>query len=162
MKGVFNARQHVEELEMLSRGNIAQFLRVTVPLDTKGLIRTTGNPNGEFAVEGNSFAAFARILDKDFQLRASQVSNLPFAFVRFNHPDAPWLPIGLPTGAAGNRFPTSWTLTFGRLWLYSNTNSPGSRLEIFVGKGVQFNSAVTSRGPNSFDSYQPPTWDGLR
>jgi len=159
-KGVFNADAHQEEVQMLMRGDIKQFHLLKIPLDNVGLVKAVGNDQGMVEVEGNSVVVLPYWLDKEFNLQTSQISANPQLYLKFNHPDAPWLPIAIPSGASALS-PCSYTLTFGRFWIYNPTAASGQFLGLCATRAVCMYSNGNI-GPVVIGAYQAPTWQSLR
>jgi hypothetical protein len=162
-KGVFNGPQHQEEIDMLLRGEYKQIQIVGIPLDNVGVVAASGNPQGMFEMEGNALVAWPTFLDKDFALRISSTNAvLPTVFVRFNHQEAPWMPIGVPNQFGGSStYPSAYVLTYGRFWVYNRAAVPGAVLYLAVLKGVCCYSNGNI-GPVVIDAYQSPTWQKLK
>ncbi|HEY1939479.1 MAG TPA: hypothetical protein VGJ33_16235 [Candidatus Angelobacter sp.] len=159
-KGVFNGPQHQEEVEMLLRGEIKQFQVLPIALDTVGLYTTGANAQGAFELEGNTLVCLNQWLDKEYNSLVSLTGNLANVFVRFNHVDAPWMPIGNPTSAV-SRVTCSYTLTIGRFWLYVAVPSAGNKIFLMLTRGVCMYSNG-DLGPVVIGAYQTPTWQSLK
>lgn len=145
---------------MLMRGEIKQFQMLPIPLDNAGLVKAGGNQQGMYEMEGNSLIAMTIFLDKEFNQLVSVAGAQANLYVRFNHVDAPWLPIGIPLSAT-SRVPTSYTLTIGRFWLYNVNPAAGQFIYLMLTRGVCMYSSG-NLGPAILGAYQTPTWQALK
>jgi hypothetical protein len=173
-QGVFNAQQHQEELDMLMQGKIKQFQVVTVDLSISGFPGNLVGGKGLVELEGNSVAIMPSILGPDTNgSSAAEQVNTAFnrgptlgqfkapLYIKFNHPENPWLPIGMSKNSdVGSQVPVAYCLTFGRFWIYNMLTNPGGFAFLLVSRGVSIYSP--SYGPVVIGGYQAPTWQQLK
>jgi hypothetical protein len=166
-KGVFNAAQHAEEIDMLMRGDFKQFSMIKIDISTFGFAQEGGN-RGLFEIEGNAVAAWPQILREDFSnedfaapTTQAQSHTKPAVYIKFNHWDNPWLPIGIYGATQTNGdVPCAYCLTFGRFWVRVQNPSPGNFIALLVTRGVSMYSP--SFGPVVIGGYAPPAWGQLK
>jgi hypothetical protein len=166
-KGVFNAPQHAEEIDMLMRGEYKQFSLIKIDLSNVGFPAQAGN-RGLYELEGNAIAAWPQVLREDLSnedFSAVSITQLGHTkasiYIKFNHWDNPWLPLGLYSSTAANgNIPCAYCLSFGRFWVYVQNPSVGNSIFLLVTRGVSIYSP--SFGPVVIGGYQAPTWQKLK
>lgn len=163
--GVFNHEQHVAELEQLRRGDFAQFKIQPINVSTGGIFPSEGGNEGLFEIEGNGLSMLPSTLTSkggsDFgesfstpsvQSHGSEQSVL---YVKFNHKENPWLPIGIPSSTDTNPSTiTAWCLTFFRFWIRVQNSSGSGTCYLLITRGVNFYGSTGA--PSIIGAYQSP------
>lgn len=166
-KGVFNGPQHAEEIDMLLRGDYKQFQMFPIDVSNQGYAPGGGN-QGLFELEGNAVSVVPAIFNTETNVETFSAVMLTSAgraratlYIKFNHKENPWLPLGLANPTINNpNIPCGYCLTFGRFWLYVANPQPGQALPILVSRGVSMYSP--GFGPVVIGGYQAPTWQKLK
>lgn len=142
MTGVFNHQAHAEEISLLLSGHYKQFTIIPVPLDNSGIVKIGGTDQGCYDAEACGVMALSSFVTKDRTIVTSQI-GAPI-YVCFNHPENPFLPIGIAaTGGANAQYPCSYSLTIGKMWFYvpAASVSTGSIVYLLLVKGVSIESS---------------------
>jgi hypothetical protein len=155
MMGVFNHEAHRQEIELLFNGKYKQFVVIPVPLDNSGIVKVGGGDQGCYQAEGCGLMVLSTYVNSD-RVQLSSLSGSPI-YVRFNHHDNPFLPIGLPTAANVN-FPSSYALTIGQMWFFVPASSvnPGQVVYLLLVKGVSIEAGGLSIS-GVVSTYVPPS-----
>lgn len=158
MSGVFDSVAHQQEIQLLIKGRLKQFEVVAVPLDTAGIVKNTGGDQGQMEVEGSGLVVLSSYVNKDRTVFSSFVGTP--VYVRFNHPEAPFVPIGIPdsTQATVQPWPSSYGLTIGRVWFFVPTTSVNANKVIYLAvvKGVTISGAAGLSAAGQASTYSSP------
>jgi hypothetical protein len=177
-RGVYNAEHHQEEVEMLMQGKVKQFHLVTIDCTNLGFPSNGQGGKGLFELEGNAICVMPIFLDNDSANSAGAGSTVerqttclntlqagktkPALYIKFNHPENPWLPFGLSNESdATTTVPVGYCLTFGRFWIWvARNNGANLAAHLLVTRGVSL--YAPNLGPVIIGSYQAPTWQSLK
>lgn len=159
MNGVFNHMAHAAELEQLFSGRFKQFQIIPVPLDNQGIVKIGGGDQGSFEIDGTGVLVLGSYVTRDLNVLSSKV-GVPI-YLRFNHTDNPFLPIGLPdsTQTTVQPFPSSMALTIGKLWAFVPAASinAGQVIYLLLVKGVSISGAASLSAAAGIATYSTPT-----
>src|ERR1043166_3059947 len=93
--GIFAHQQHEQESLELRKGDYKQF--EVFPIALNQGFAAGGGERGLFEKEGNCLILLARYMNNDKTVFVSDVTGR--VYIKFNHPDNPWLPFSLIAGS---------------------------------------------------------------
>ena len=147
--GIFAHQQHEQEILELRKGDYKQFEFFPIALNQG--FAAGGGERGLFEKEGNCLILLARYMNNDKTVFVSDVTGR--VYIKFNHPDNPWLPFSL---IAGSLDFSSATMTIHRFWIFIPVTVGGASLYFAISKGAVLSSAGTCQGPSG-GGYGTPT-----
>jgi hypothetical protein len=147
--GIFAHQQHNQEILELRKGDYKQFEFLPVDLSAVGFAKG-GGERGLFEKEGNCLILLSRYMNNDKTVFVSDVTGR--VYIKFNHPDNPWLPFSL---IAGSLDFSSATMTIHRFWIFIPIAVAAS-LYFAITKGAVLASAGTTQGASG-GGYGTPT-----
>jgi uncharacterized membrane protein YgcG len=147
--GVFDHKQHAQEIVEIRKGDYKQFEFLPIALNAGFAVG--GGERGLFEKEGNCLILLARFMNNDKTVFVSDVTAR--VYIKFNHPDNPWLPFSL---IAGSLDFSSATMTIMRFWIFIPATVGGASLYFVISKGAVLASAGTCQGPSG-GGYGTPT-----